>query len=431
MVEETSKKFAVGDMPPSPTTSNTISNTSNTHKKPTRHHVKRRSSGRVHVTKLAPMARAHIQQPTTEDDDNFEDIDQQQQQQQHAPRKPMKRSHSSKSIHRLSSNDPHRKVNLSGFTMTSKSTTSSSNNPTHHSPPITPTESQQKQKQKQQNTTDGGSTPMLSHHPNGGQASSPTPVPTNSLNCQQQQQYRSKPVTSPSFQVSHQAPAAPIAHMLNATANTLVTPDKPALANLATSNSSATGSSDISHTGGIKPRHLYSRFVDDKESDTVEQHRYHQQNQHQPQSMDGINLADVSDTVDKEYQSIQVYRDPMMTSLSRCMQQQQQRRQSNTRPPTSTHLHRLAQLGAQQRTFSSSILPTMASLTISSPPTDLPLQQNDQLTRQRYQRLLQANNISATNHHSSSTTAMSAENKQMAGRWSAGAFLDRMFYGVS
>ncbi|CAO3592569.1 unnamed protein product [Absidia cylindrospora] len=38
MVEEPAKKFAVGDMPPSPTTSNPISNTTPSHKKPTRHH---------------------------------------------------------------------------------------------------------------------------------------------------------------------------------------------------------------------------------------------------------------------------------------------------------------------------------------------------------------------------------------------------------
>lgn len=80
-----SKKFAVGgELPPSPTTSTTATTTTN--KRPTRHHVKRRSSGRVHVSKLAPMARAYSntnEEPTDE------------------LKKPMKRSQSSKSLTKL------------------------------------------------------------------------------------------------------------------------------------------------------------------------------------------------------------------------------------------------------------------------------------------------------------------------------------------
>jgi hypothetical protein len=268
---------------------------------------------------------------------------------------------------------------------------------------------------------------------------------------------------------------------LNATANTLVAPDKPALANLATSNTStAVGSSgDTAHSnsnntangGASKSKHLYSRFVDQPDrhpespssSDSIQgrQQRYHhqqqnhhqsqyhkqqqqqqQQHQHQQQhtmthSMNDIafsNLAIVSDTVDKEYQTIQAYRDPMAASLSRCMQQKQQRQEQRklTQRPTSTqlHLHRLAQMGAQQRTFSSSILPTMASLTPPPSPPSPPTSSANEprpLARQRHQRLLQANNISAT----TSTLASSSDTKQIASRWSAGAFLDRMLYGVS
>ncbi|KAI8091443.1 uncharacterized protein B0P05DRAFT_568808 [Gilbertella persicaria] len=73
-----SKKFAVGDLPPSPTTSTGMVGTT---KRPTRHHVKRRSSGRVHVSKLAPMARAHSDADTE---------------------KPIKRTQSNKSLSRLS-----------------------------------------------------------------------------------------------------------------------------------------------------------------------------------------------------------------------------------------------------------------------------------------------------------------------------------------
>jgi hypothetical protein len=102
--KKNNKKFAVGsELPPSPTTS-----TSKT-KRPTRHHVKRRSSGRVHVTKLAPMARA------AEDED----------------KKSIKRSHSQKSLHRLPSNDKRHTV--SGFT-----STASTEDTSPHSPPSTP-----------------------------------------------------------------------------------------------------------------------------------------------------------------------------------------------------------------------------------------------------------------------------------------------------
>lgn len=68
------KKFAVGDVLPSPSTStgNKKSNTNTA-----RHHVKRRSNGRAHVSKLAPVTNK------TED-------------------KPIKRSHSNKSLNRLS-----------------------------------------------------------------------------------------------------------------------------------------------------------------------------------------------------------------------------------------------------------------------------------------------------------------------------------------
>ncbi|KAI8885124.1 hypothetical protein K501DRAFT_284457 [Backusella circina FSU 941] len=101
--KKNNKKFAVGgELPPSPTTS-----TSKT-KRPTRHHVKRRSSGRVHVTKLAPMARA------AEDED----------------KKSIKRSHSQKSLHRLPSNDKRHTV--SGFT------TATTEDASPHSPPSTP-----------------------------------------------------------------------------------------------------------------------------------------------------------------------------------------------------------------------------------------------------------------------------------------------------
>lgn len=107
-----SKKFAVGDLPPSPTTS---TGTTSNNKRPVRHHVKRRSSGRVHVSKLAPMARA-------------------QQDNEDGNKKPMKRSQSNKSLNRLSSLE--RKSTMTAFTPAPKEKVEEEEQP--NSPPTTP-----------------------------------------------------------------------------------------------------------------------------------------------------------------------------------------------------------------------------------------------------------------------------------------------------
>ncbi|CAO3699805.1 unnamed protein product [Rhizopus stolonifer] len=69
--KKTTKKFAVGEIAPSPSTSTGKKTNTNTAK----HHVKRQSNSRAHVSKLAPTGK-------TEE-------------------KPMKRSHSNKSLTRL------------------------------------------------------------------------------------------------------------------------------------------------------------------------------------------------------------------------------------------------------------------------------------------------------------------------------------------
>ncbi|KAI9256014.1 hypothetical protein BY458DRAFT_519866 [Sporodiniella umbellata] len=79
-------KFVMGEEEEPPTVQE-----KQTRKQYTRHHVKRRSSGRVHVTKLAPMARANAHTDTEVDADDAD----------HRPA--MRRSQSQKSLHRLSS----------------------------------------------------------------------------------------------------------------------------------------------------------------------------------------------------------------------------------------------------------------------------------------------------------------------------------------
>ncbi|ORY96220.1 hypothetical protein BCR43DRAFT_491278 [Syncephalastrum racemosum] len=79
-------------LPPSPPQPSHHNQTG--HKKPVRHHVKRRSTGRVHVTKLAPMARVNSAHTDTEVDDQGETT--------HRPRPGMRRSQSQRSLNRLS-----------------------------------------------------------------------------------------------------------------------------------------------------------------------------------------------------------------------------------------------------------------------------------------------------------------------------------------
>lgn len=82
-------KFVVGEEEENKTTSHT-------HKKPTRHHVKRRSSGRVHVAKLAPMARANSAAAHTDSEaDLLDDTSS-------IERPVMRRSQSQRSLHRMS-----------------------------------------------------------------------------------------------------------------------------------------------------------------------------------------------------------------------------------------------------------------------------------------------------------------------------------------
>ncbi|KAI8989950.1 hypothetical protein BDB01DRAFT_779458 [Pilobolus umbonatus] len=114
------KKFAVGELPPSPSTSTGM--TVNT-KRASRHHVKRRSSGRVHVSKLAPMARAY----GNNDSDHNED------------KKPMKRSQSNKSLQKLPTSERKLALNtLTAVTVESQLPDCVKELQTPHSPPTTP-----------------------------------------------------------------------------------------------------------------------------------------------------------------------------------------------------------------------------------------------------------------------------------------------------
>ncbi|ORX44746.1 hypothetical protein DM01DRAFT_1340277 [Hesseltinella vesiculosa] len=433
MVEESSKKFSVGDMSPSPTTSANLVKANHTHlqqqqqpyKKPVRHHVKRRSSGRVHVTKLAPMARAHALETAL--DDPTEPTPQ---------RKPMKRSHSSKSLHRLSTHTTS-KGNLSGFAMTTQPTSAVKQ---QVSPPASPT-----------------------HH------TTPLEVTTPNNN-------KPKPTASnPAFHVSHQSPAAPIAHRLNATANTPVSMDSPAadiaqstldLSPPASSHQAQPPLTQQQPSPLQKLQHQQQQYHHQllQQQWLQQQQLQHQQRlplsdpsqaipQHaqpsefaeaEPEEDDDPDQSHVDpwmDALDKEYQDIRHHHHPMYNSMARCMQRKEMAAQAST-----AHLqHRLAQLSLsphQQRTNSSSILPTLGSLPansstpvhrsasqsrVSSSPSNPIAGSRKTPCKSKLERL----RAHATTHPSAtaSTSSIPSSNSGVPySRWTYSGILDRMFF---
>ncbi|KAI8874643.1 hypothetical protein K501DRAFT_251550 [Backusella circina FSU 941] len=156
-------------IPPSPPS--TTTNIQQNHKKHVRHHVKRRSSGRVHVAKLAPMIRANAQtDPETDQEDAG-----------HRPT--IRRSQSQRSLHRASFD----RKGMTGFTQRRKSTASERPADTV-SPPSTPPQ-------------------VMTSSPARSTASA-------SIN---------------PAHLTHQAVAAPVEQTLTAVANNLIIPDKRAV----------------------------------------------------------------------------------------------------------------------------------------------------------------------------------------------------------
>jgi hypothetical protein len=313
-----SKKFAVGDLPPSPTTS-----TGTTAKRTTRHHVKRRSSGRVHVSKLAPMARAHNNELDEE-------------------KKPMKRSQSNKSLTRLSSLE--RKSGMTGFT-----------------PAVAPNTAKKEE----------------------DEISPPTTPPLTK---------------KPTFHVSHTIPAAPIEQTMSVTADDLVTPDKTSVQSTKKSflksqfvdhktKVSNVASAAIAQSGMTRTQ---QKLLLQREQSLI----HDENNIAHPKNM--IRLTREMEKMGKEYRCVRKYQDPMMDSLIRCQELQDKKK------PKKPVL--------QQRTFSSAVIPTTASTNNNMIPH----------MEQRRQILLKA-----------AAQRNNQEDQDSNQRWSAGQFIERLFYGTS
>jgi hypothetical protein len=290
-----SKKFAMGDLPPSPTTSTT--------KRPTRHHVKRRSSGRVHVSKLAPMARAH------EDDD----------------KKSMKRSHSSKSLHRLNSNE--RKLGINGFTAA-----------------VAPVQLQtaKEQELELENTTTTTTTCTDDTIHNTTAKSTIHGITS---------------IKEPLLVRAQAAPALPpVEQTLSVTANQLVSPDKPVFNEQFSppSSKNSNNTKQLLKSQFVEaPFHNHSKIrVATSQPLTNNMTRTQQKLMLQreqtlvsdensvshPKNM--LRLTREMERIGREYRCVKRYEDPMMASLMRCQQKRERPGLLNT------------------RTMSSSVLPT-------------------------------------------------------------------------
>ncbi|KAI8145741.1 hypothetical protein BJV82DRAFT_23436 [Fennellomyces sp. T-0311] len=396
--------------PPHSTMATTAAPTTTTHKKHTRHHVKRRSTGRVHVTKLAPMARANAHTDTEAED---------HQDGKHRPN--MRRSQSQRSLNRLSSFD------RKGGGLTSLAPLNPAqpkNNTSTISPPTTPPLKAEREEEETSSSSSSSSSP--------GQR-----VKNN----------------NPAFVLSQRGPAEPVEQTFNAVANNLVAPDKaalPAFHKQATSPKSPTTEPTTSLKKRVPP--LRSQFIDEQQQQ--EEHHHHTQQQHPKRPEKSPRLSNVAsaataqphgisrtqqklllqrqhclvddennlahprnmrrlthemERVAREYRCVRRYRDPMLESLERCLGKES--------PPQ--------RLQPSNRTRSSSVLPTSHSHDIPAPHSE----QRQAIHRRQHQlKMLAMNNNK--NNSQPSTLAQSSTAMDMI-RWSAGALLDRVWYGSS
>ncbi|KAJ8662756.1 hypothetical protein O0I10_001720 [Lichtheimia ornata] len=440
--------------PPSPPTTTTSTGHHTTHKKHNRHHVKRRSAGRVHVTKLAPMARANTSHTDTEADIEHHDNNNGNHKRPH-----MRRSQSQRSLNRLSNGERKGGGGLTALAPIHPSKTSStvaaaaattSSPPTTPSPPPSATENDEEEEQK----------------------------PSRPKKQQQPQQQRSKQdekgqsstiaprKDSPAFFVSSQAPAAPIEQTFNAVAKNLVS------SNNTSSHTSLPSIQPSSNHRSSQP--LRSQFIDE----TIDIHHHHPK-QRTPVSStatattttadaNGKRLSNVAaaanaqppgmsrtqqklllqrqhclvddennlghpknmrrltrelERVGREYQCVRRYHDPMMESLQRCLEQQQQQQQQ-------------PRMRLSQRTRSSAVLPTFTESAATTTTAHLePHYEQRQAIHRRHLQLKMMAQQGHSHYHPvdppPSPTQSAATGTLNIIRWSAGVLLDRVWNGSS
>ncbi|KAI8645293.1 hypothetical protein BD408DRAFT_412107 [Parasitella parasitica] len=438
--DDTAKSTETATASPSAATTATTQ-----HKRPVRHHVKRRSSGRVHVAKLAPMARANSSNHTDTEADYFDDPSTTTD----YSKPTMKRSQSQRSLHRISFD----RKGFANLTAARRKSTASSNDKISVTDVI-------------------------------------IPAPTKS-----ERIASSNPASLSSSNI-----AAPVEITFNAVADNLVIPKKELLPKIASplrasiqSSSAAASVSNMPDTQQRNRKHLLrSQFITSSyEEPTVTlasykgslagggaaaafvaaipfshsrsnsasanpnpnslsrtQQKLLLQKQQalvedenspvHPRNMYKLNKE--LDMVAREYRCIKRYEDPMRASLMRCIVNLD----SHKKAATSANPHQLArlQLGANQHSMSTSLVPTISSAlntTTATTNTAIPHLEQRQIAHRHHRlksiALSRSNANKRQSHQSISPNACNnhgnSDNKSngnvLAFPWNAAALIDRLF----
>ncbi|KAI9342704.1 hypothetical protein BD770DRAFT_398522 [Pilaira anomala] len=287
----------------------TKSSPTTTHKRPIRHHVKRRSSGRVHVAKIAPMARANAH-TDSEADLNEETND----------RPVMRRSQSQRSLHRIS-------FDRKGFSSVS----------TPKKKPTSPKAEQEV------------FTPTPTPPPPPSPPSTTTTTTTTST---------TQPSLCNPASITHRVIAEPIEQTLNATANTLVLPKKSILYPIISSTTNNMQSTVVTDHKIKKPL-LRSHFITEEDTlhppiqmptprtnlSRTQQKLMLQRQQSQLQDESSPthprNMQKTQkelDLLNREYKCIKKFRDPMKESLIRSLDRLKKPHKQTAHPCYVPHL---------------------------------------------------------------------------------------------
>ncbi|KAI8967028.1 hypothetical protein BDF20DRAFT_903004 [Mycotypha africana] len=339
------------------TTSSPKNTTTQQHKRPVRHHVKRRSSGRVHVAKLAPMARVNSNTNVQQHSNNNNDIDASSDFPLAEDRPViMRRSQSQKSLHKMSferkglaaltptptSNGHRRKSNASLDKITLLSE-------------MTPTASAW--------LTNGHSKPILSA------ASPPTPTMTTypkdpitklaptqssiSLPIQNKNYTKLTTTSNPVFLSNSKTVAEPVEQTFNAVADNLTTAESLKLSTTPTATMSSLLTSKKPNTSlqrdSSDRKLLKSQFITHTSTpDAIPPVDFYSNNSDD---------SSLHDSIEREFDCIQKYEDPMRSSLLRCMER------LDLIDPNNTHTKRRLQVG---HSMSTSLVPTAFSTSFAS-----------------------------------------------------------------
>lgn len=441
----------------------TITATANVqHKRPVRHHVKRRSSGRVHVAKLAPMVRANSSNHTDTEADYYDDPNSAVE----YSRPTMKRSQSQRSLHKMSFD----RKGFGNLTAVRRKSTASTASDKMSVSEMVPTTTAPKAAAAAETTRAASSNPAsvsssniaepveitinavannlvipkkellptiasplkssTHHHHHSSNSSNPELTETQrqhsptTANTTKKQLLRSQFVNS-----SYEEPTTTLTSHRKPTAVSSTTPF-----NHSRSNSASNNMTNLSRTQQKLLLQKQQALVEDENSPV------------HPRNMHKLNRE--FDMVGREYRCIKRYEDPMRVSLMRCVEKLDSLPPSSPpQKPVNPQVARL-QLGANQHSMSTSIVPTISSAVTAAAAaattntnTNIPHLEQRQIAHRHHHLKSIALSRTTKNYKRQSTippsTALDGSSKQTSTNqggnvftgfpWNAAAIIDRIF----